>query len=115
MAGAGDRGFVVDAAGQIAERLRDWTLPGSEAELARWLRGWRADGGDARRFRAGLAARFGRDEAAAWRYSVGVLTPHRLQVARLARALLITSRYLPGPVAAALAADCPPGPPAERQ
>jgi hypothetical protein len=112
VAGAGDRGFVIDAAGQIAERLRDWTMPGSEAELARWLRGWRADGGDARRFRAGLPARFGRDEAAAWHYSAGVLTPRRLQVARLARALLITPRYLPYPVAAALAGDCPP---AERQ
>jgi hypothetical protein len=109
VAGGGDRGFVIDAAGQIAEQLRDWTLPGDDAELARWLRGWRADGGDARRFRAGLGARFGRDEAAAWRYSAAVLTPCRLQVARLARALLITPRYLPYPVAAALAADCPPG------
>lgn len=102
--GAGDQGFVIDAAGQIAERLRDWTLPGDDAELARWLRGWRADGGDARRFRAGLTARFGRDEAAAWRHSVAVLIPRRPSVARLARALLITPRYLPGPVAAALAA-----------
>src|SRR6201985_2692514 len=27
----GDQSFVVDAAGQLAERLRDWTLPGDGA------------------------------------------------------------------------------------
>src|SRR5215470_8280144 len=50
--GGGDLAFVIDAAGQVAERLRDWTLPGDDAELAEFLRGWRTDGGDARRFRA---------------------------------------------------------------
>src|SRR5450755_1768295 len=47
--GAGELAFVIDAAGQIAELLRDWTLPGSDDELRAWLAGWKSDGGDARR------------------------------------------------------------------
>src|ERR1700742_1164812 len=35
MQGAGDQAFVLDAAGQVAERLRDWTLPGDDAALRR--------------------------------------------------------------------------------
>ena len=35
------------------------------SELRAWLPAWRADGGDARRFRPGIAARFGGDEVAA--------------------------------------------------
>ena len=31
--GSGDLGFVIDAAGQIAERLRDWSMPASDDEL----------------------------------------------------------------------------------
>jgi hypothetical protein len=101
--GGGDLSFVIAAAGQVAERLRDWTLPESDQDLSRWLAGWRADGGDARRFRAGLRDRFGDDEAAAWRYTVALLTPHRLAIRQLARALLVHPRYVPYEVAAAIA------------
>ena len=99
----GDRSFVIDAAGQIAEQLRDWSLLTDDDQLRAWLSGWRADGGDARRFRVGLRGRFGHDEAAAWRYSVQVLTPYRLRIRQLARALLVHPRYLPYEVAAAIA------------
>jgi hypothetical protein len=105
--GGGDLPFVIAAGGQIAERLRNWTLPESDQELRRWLAGWRADGGDARRFRAGLPPRFGSDqveaEVAAWRYAVDRLTPHRLQIRQLARALLVHPRFLPYEVTAAIA------------
>jgi hypothetical protein len=101
--GGGELSFVIDAAGQVAEKLRDWTLPDSDDELRRWLAGWRADGGDARRFRAGLRTRFGADEAAAWRFTVATLTPLRLQIRRLARALLVHPSHLPYQVAAAVA------------
>jgi hypothetical protein len=100
--GGGELSFVIDAAGQVAERLRDWTLPESDQELRRWLAGWRADGGDARRFRAGLRARFGDDEAAAWRFTVQTLTPLRLQIRQLARALLVHPSHLPYEVAATI-------------
>lgn len=109
--GGGELGFVIDAAGQIAEGLRDWTLPpaaeGADAQLRAWLASWRGDGGDARRFRAGIRGRFGPDgpaaEAAAWRYSVGLLTPLRPRIHVLARALLAHPRHLPYEVAAAIA------------
>ena len=101
--GGGELSFVIAAGGQVAERLRDWTLPESDQDLRRWLAGWRADGGDARRFRAGLRDRFGADEAAAWRYAVEVLTPLRLQIRQLARALLVHPRYLPYEVTVAIA------------
>lgn len=101
--GGGELGFVVDAAGQIAERLRDWTLPGTDDEVRAWLASWRGDGGDARRFRAGLRRRFGDDEAAAWRHAVAMLTPLRPRIRDLARALLVHPRHLPYPVAAAIA------------
>jgi hypothetical protein len=107
--GGGELSFVIDAAGQVAERLRDWSLPAGDDALDGFLRGWRADGGDARRFRAGSAARFAGNEAAAWLYCVGRLTPLRPRIARLARALLIHPRYLPYPVAAAIA-GLPPAP-----
>ena len=73
-----------------------------------WLASWRADGGDARRFRAGLRDRFGDDEAAAWRFTAATLTPLRLQIRQLARALLVHPSYLPYEVAAAIA-GLPPG------
>jgi hypothetical protein len=109
--GGGELGFVIDAAGQVAERLRDWTLPGATAsadgELRAWLASWRGDGGDARRFRAGIGERFGPPgptaEAAAWRHTVGLLTPLRPGIRDLARALLVYPRHLPYEVAAALA------------
>jgi hypothetical protein len=99
----GDQAFVIDAAGQIAERLRDWSLPADDDELRAWLVTWRADGGDARRFRRGIAARFGDNEVAAWRYCERTLTPQRLRIRQLARALLVYPRHLPYAVAAAIA------------
>jgi hypothetical protein len=101
--GGGDLSFVIDAAGQVAERLRDWSLPEDDAALAAFLTTWRADGGDARRFRAASKARFAGNEAAAWQYSVMVLTPLRPRIARLARGLLVHPRHLPYEVAAAIA------------
>jgi hypothetical protein len=96
--------FVVDAAGQLAERLRDWTLPGDDGELRAWLAGWKADGGDARRFRRDIRDAYGIDETAAWRHCERVLTPLRPQIRQVARALLVHPRPLPYAVVAALAA-----------
>ena len=101
---AGDA-FVIDAAGQIAERLRDWSMLAGDDELRAWLPTWRADGGDARRFRRGIAARFGDDEVAAWRHCEQALTPHRLRIRQVARALLVHPRHLPYAVVAAVAAS----------
>ena len=66
-------------------------------QLRAWLPTWRDDGGDARRFRQGMRARFGGDEVAAWRYCEQTLTPLRLRIRRVARALLVYPRYLPVP------------------
>ncbi len=101
--GGGEQAFVIDAAGQIAERLRDWSMLTGDDELRAWLPTWRADGGDARRFRRGITARFGADEVAAWRHCEQALTPLRPRIRRLARALLVHSRHLPYRVAAAIA------------
>lgn len=102
--GGGAEGFVVAAGGRVAEGLRCWTLPSSSAEVRSWLATWRADGGDARRFRAGLAGtRFAADEAEAWRHCVDRLTPLRQQIRSLARGLLVWPRHLPYAVALALA------------
>jgi hypothetical protein len=104
IAGGGADGFVIAAGGQVAEGLRGWTLPPPGAELRAWLASWRDDGGDARRFRAGLAGtRFARDEPGAWQYCVDALTPLRLQIRSLARGLLVWPRHLPYEVAAELA------------
>lgn len=96
----GERAYVIDAAGQIAERLRTWTLPATDAELRAVLDAWKHDGGDARRFRRSIGVV---TEAGAWRYSEAVLTPLRPSVRRLARALLVHPRHLPYQVAAAVA------------
>src|SRR5215470_15960847 len=101
----GDLAFVVDAAGQIAERLMAWTLPGDD-ELRDWLPAWRDDGGDARRFRAAIRRRFGGDEFAAWRYSEAMLIPLRPKIRQVARALLVHPRHIAHAIVAALAADC---------
>jgi hypothetical protein len=104
--GIGDGGelsFVIDAAGQIAEQLRDWSLLTEDDQLRAWLPGWRADGGDARRFRRGITARFGDDELRAWRYCEQTLIPLRLRMRQLARAMLVHPRHLPYAVAAAIA------------
>lgn len=105
IAGADGHAFVIDAAGQIAEGLMDWTLPATDADLAKWLISWRQDGGDARRFRQSIATHFGSDEVAAWRQSEHLLTPLRLQIRQLARGLLVYPRYLPYNVAVALVSD----------
>ncbi|MCK9896388.1 hypothetical protein [Frankia sp. AgB32] len=106
--GGGADAFVIEAGGQVAEGLRCWTLPSSDSEARAWLAAWRRDGGDARRFRAGLAGtRFAGDELAAWRYSVGRLTPLRPQIRTLARGLLLWPRHLPYAVAAALVGPLP--------
>lgn len=101
--GAADRAFVIDAAGQIAERLMGWTMLERDADLRAWLPTWASDGGDARRFRRSLAGRFGSDEIGAWRYCEETLIPLRLQIRQLARALLVHPRHLPYNVAAMLA------------
>jgi hypothetical protein len=116
--GGGPAGFVIAAGGQVAEGLRGWTLPSTDAQLRAWLAAWRDDGGDARRFRAGLAGTgFGRpgaraDQEGAWRHCVDVLTPLRLQVRSLARGLLACPRHLPYAVAAELAGFGPAPAPA---
>jgi hypothetical protein len=101
---AADDAFVIDAAGQIAERLRDWSMPAGDDALRAWLPTWRADGGDARRFRRGIAARFGDDEVAAWRHCEQALIPHRSRIRQVARALLVHPRHLSYAVVAAVAA-----------
>jgi hypothetical protein len=101
--GGGQDGFVIAAAGPVAEGLYRWTLPPPD-EVTAWLASWRDDGGDARRFRAGLAGtRFAGNEAAAWQHCVDRLTPLRLQIRSLARGLLAWPRHLPYAVAAELA------------
>jgi hypothetical protein len=99
----GEQAFVIDAAGQIAERLRDWSMLTGDDELRAWLPTWRADGGDARRFRYGITPRFGNDEVAAWRHCEQALTPLRLRIRQVARALLVHPSHLPYQVAAAIA------------
>jgi hypothetical protein len=100
---ATDSSFVIDAAGQIAERLMNWTMLEQDEELARWLPTWRADGGDARRFRRNSASTFGANGVGAWRRSEQVLTPLRPNIRLLARALLVYPRHLPYAVVAELA------------
>lgn len=104
--GATELAFVVDAAGQIAERLMNWTMLDNDDDLREWLPTWRSDGGDARRFRRSAGERFGGDELGAWRYSEEMLVPRRLTVRQVARALLVYPRHLPYPVVAAVAGGC---------
>lgn len=101
--GAGRDAFVVDAAGQIAEQLMTWTVLDHDGDLTAFLAGWRGDGGDARRFRRSMTARFGTDEVAAWRYSEDLVTPLRQEIRQLARALLVHPRHVSYNVVAALA------------
>ena len=101
--GAGDQAFVIDAAGQIAERLMSWTMLDSDDELRTWLPTWKGDGGDARHFRRTLGARFGNDEFGAWRYSEEMLLPLRLKIRQVARALLVHPGHLPHDVVAGIA------------
>jgi hypothetical protein len=99
----GELGFVVDAAGQIAQRLRDWTMLDNDDELRAWLPTWKSDGGDARHFRRAIAGSYGRDELRAWRRSEEALIPRRLQIREVARALLVHPRPLRYDVVAAIA------------
>ena len=101
--GAGELAFVVDAAGQIAERLMSWTMLTSDDELRAWLPTWKGDGGDAKHFRQALGPPFSGDEFGAWRFSEQTLVPLRLAIRQVARALLIHPRYLPYPVVRAIA------------
>ena len=105
VAGGGQEAFVIDAAGQIGERLRHWSLLTDDDQLRAWLPTWRDDGGDARRFRRGMRARFGEHELAAWRHCEQALTPLRLRIRQVARALLVHPRHLPYAVVAAVAAS----------
>src|SRR5271166_201315 len=100
--GATDTSFVIDAAGQIAERLMNWTMLERDDQLGQWLTTWRGDGGDARRFRRDIGPRFGPNEISAWRHSEAVLVPLRPRIRQLARGLLVHPRHLPYGVAAAL-------------
>jgi hypothetical protein len=93
---------VIDAAGQIAERLRTWTLPEGDADLRAWLAAWNRDGGDARRFRRAVREGHGADEVTAWRDAEKLLTARRPQIREVARALLVHPRHLPYAVVAAL-------------
>ena len=114
ISGGSGLAFVIDAAGQIAEQLRDWSLPERDDELRAWLTGWKSDGGDARRFRRAIVARFGpaegaaegTAECAAWRYSERILTPLLPAVRQVARALLTHPRPLPYQVTSAIAGPC---------
>jgi hypothetical protein len=101
--GGGDHGFVIDAAGQIAERLMNWTMLERDGDLRDWLATWRGDGGDAKHFRQAIRGRFGSDQLGAWRHSEQVLAPLRLSIRDVARALLVHPRHLPYAVVAALA------------
>jgi hypothetical protein len=101
ISGGTDLAFVIDAAGQIAERLRAWTMLACDDDLRAWLPTWRD--GDARRFRRALTARFGDDEYGAWRCSEQLLQPLRLRIRQVARALLVHPRHLPYAVVAVIA------------
>ncbi len=102
---AGELAFVVAAAGQIAERLRTWTMLDGDDELLAWLPCWTGDGGDARQFRRALAGQPGRSEVSAWRCAESVLAPRRLAVRQVARALMAWPRHLPYEVVRAVAAS----------
>jgi hypothetical protein len=80
----------------------NWTMLERDDELQQWMRTWRHDGGDARRFRRSIAAQFGADELAAWRWCEQQLTPRRMQIRELARALLVYPRHVSYNVAAAM-------------
>ena len=82
--------YVIAAAGQVAERLRDWSLPVNDDQLRSWLATWSSDGGDAARFRRTIPG----DPVAAWRHTEDVLTPLRMRIRQVARALLVHPRYL---------------------
>jgi len=101
-AGAG-HDYVIHAGGQVAERLMNWTMLERDDDLRTWLSAWTGDGGDARHFRRALRGRTDTDEFRAWRRSEEILTPMRLKIRQVARALLVHHRHLPYNVVAAIA------------
>jgi hypothetical protein len=103
---ATDLAFVIDAAGQIAQRLMNWTMLDGDDALRQWLPTWKSDGGDAKRFRRNLGQRFGDDECGAWRCSEELLVPLRLRIRQVARALLVHPQHLPYNVVLAIADSC---------
>jgi hypothetical protein len=103
--GGDDLAFVVDAAGQIAQRLRDWSMLERDEDLRAWLPTWKRDGGDARHFRQAIATGYGLDELRAWRRSEELLVPLRLRIREVARALLVHPRPLRHDVVAAIVGD----------
>ena len=74
-----------------------------DGQLRAWLPTWREDGGDARRFRQGMRSRFGGGRGRGLAALRAVLTPLRLRIREVARALLVYPRHLPYQVAAAIA------------
>jgi hypothetical protein len=103
--GGTGQAFVIDAAGQLAERLRTWRMLERDPDVLAWLPTWTKDGGDARRFRRAVRESAGGDELAAWRQTEKLLTPRRLQIREVARALLVHHRHLPYSVVGALAGE----------
>ncbi len=107
--------YVIHAGGQVAERLMNWTMLERDDELRAWLPGWTGDGGDARHFRRALRGRPDIDEFKAWRRSEEMLTPMRLTIRQIARALLVHHRHLPYNVVAAIAGSARPLPDLARE
>ncbi|MGD0559597.1 MAG: hypothetical protein ABSA93_32100 [Streptosporangiaceae bacterium] len=101
--GEGSRAYVVAAAGQVAERLRDWSMPVNDDQLRSWLATWKHDGGDAARFRRTIPG----DPVAAWRHTEELLTPRRLAIRQVARALLVSPRFLRYETVSAIAGTIP--------
>jgi hypothetical protein len=93
---------VIAAAGQIAEFLRDWSLPAADDQLRSWLATWKRDG-DAVRFRRAAVP----DEVAAWRHAESLLTPQRMRIRQVARALLVHPRFLSYDAVSAIAGTNP--------
>jgi hypothetical protein len=94
---------VIAAAGQIAEFLRDWSLPAADDQLRSWLATWKRDG-DATAFRRTLG---GADQIAAWRHAESLLAPQRMRIRQVARALLVHPRFLSYDAVSAIAGTIP--------
>jgi hypothetical protein len=94
--------YVIAAAGPLAEFLRDWSVPSSDDQLRSWLATWKR--GDARAFRRSLGES---GEVAAWRHAESLLTPQRMRIRQVARALLVHPRYLTYDAVSAIAGTIP--------
>ena len=71
--GGGEQGFVIDAAGQIAERLRDWSMLTDDDQLRAWLR----ELARRRRRRAAVPARHALRDSAPTRSAPGGIASRR--------------------------------------